>query len=61
MVSFANSVNNSSKIFLENNYVGVKNGDCAQVGIEENATFEFTVTVDQCFTEQKEVVSDISW
>ena len=36
--------------------MGVKNGDCADVGISQNATFEFTVTADQCFTEEKEVV-----
>ena len=39
--------------------MGVKNGDCADVGISQNATFEFTVTADQCFTEEKEVVRSL--
>ncbi|KAL5247448.1 hypothetical protein ACHWQZ_G019359 [Mnemiopsis leidyi] len=44
----------------QNNFVGVKNGDCADVGISQNATFEFTVTADQCFTEEKEVTIEFT-
>jgi NhaP-type Na+/H+ and K+/H+ antiporter len=40
--------------------VGVPNGECGEVGIEQNATFEFTVTAEECFDELKEVVSIIS-
>ena len=42
--------------FSGNDYEGVNNGDCADVGIDEHAQFEFTVTADECFSEQKELV-----
>ena len=54
-MNFENQLN----VLTENNFVGVKNGDCADVGISQNATFEFTVTADQCFTEEKEVVRSL--
>ncbi|XP_063693601.1 integrin beta-6-like [Bolinopsis microptera] len=43
-----------------NDYEGVTNGDCADVGIDEHAQFEFTVTADECFSAQKELTIEFT-
>jgi len=43
-----------------NDFVGVPNGECGEVGIKQNATFEFTVTAEECFDEPKEVTIEFT-
>ena len=38
---------------------GIKNGECGDVGIEQQAEFEFTVTAEQCLKGNKEMVSSV--
>ena len=42
---------------LSGSEVGVQNGECGNVGIEQHAEFEFTVTAEQCLEKTKELVN----